>query len=102
MCGAMWDGEQLNKLCYCMSNKYFRYANSDATKQDLEIKLNLICQAQSTAKTTGILTKVFSNPGPNLVILARTRDELSSGQAKKNDFEVKFDLKGPGQSPPKQ
>ena len=32
-------------------------------------------------KTTGILTKVFSTSGPNLVALAWTGDELSRGQA---------------------
>ena len=48
---------------------------SDANKQDFENKLNLTCQAQSTPKTTGILTKVFSTSGPNLVALAWTGDE---------------------------
>ena len=57
-----------------------------------------------TPKTTGILTKVFSTSGPNLVALAWTGDELSRRQAQKGvnfDFEVKFDLEGQGQSPPK-
>ena len=66
--------------------------------------LNLTCHAQSTPKTTGILTKVFSTSGPNLVALARTCDELSHGQAQNGvnfDFEVKFDLEGQGQSLPK-
>ena len=56
-----------------------------------------------TPKTTGILTKVFSTSGPNLVALAWTGDELSRGQAQNGvnfDFEVKFDLEGQGQSPP--
>ena len=49
----------------------------------------------------GILTKVVCPSGPNLVVLARTGDELSHGQAPNFDFEVKFDLEGHGQSPPK-
>ena len=66
--------------------------------------LNLTCHAQSTTKTTGFLTKVFSTSGPNLVALAWTGDELSCGQAQngvKFDFEVKFDLESHGQSPPR-
>ena len=50
------------------------------------------------------LTKVFSTSGPNLVALAWTGDELSREQAQNGvnfDFEVKFDLEGQGQSPPK-
>ena len=77
---------------------------SDANKQDFENKFNLVCHAQSTPKTTGILTKVFSTSGPNLVGLAWTGDELSRRQAQNGvnfDFEVKFDLEGQGQSPPK-
>ena len=77
---------------------------SDANKQDFENKFNLRCHAQSTPKTTGILTKVFSTSGPNLVALAWTGDELSRRQAQNGvnfDFEVKFDLEGHGQSPPK-
>ena len=64
----------------------------------------MTCQAQSTPKTIGILTKVFCISGPNLVVLARTGDELSHGQAQNGvnfDFEVKFDLEGQGQSPPR-
>ena len=41
---------------------------------------------------------------PPLVILARTGDELLGGQAQNGvnfDFEVKFDLEGQDQSPPK-
>ena len=48
--------------------------------------------------------KVFSSSGPNLVVLAGTGHELLSGQAQNGvnfDFEVKFDLEGQGQSPPK-
>ena len=82
----------------------FQRCKSDANKQDYENKLNLTCQAQWTSKTIGILTKVFCTSGPNLVVLARTGDELSHGQAQNGvnfDFEVKFDLEGQGQSPPK-
>ena len=78
---------------------------SDANKQDFEIKLNLSYQARSTSKIIGILTKIFWTSGPNLVILAWTGDELSRGQAQNGvnfDFEVKFDIEGRGQSPPKQ
>ena len=82
----------------------FQRRKSDANKQDFENKLNLICQAQSTPNSIGILTKVFCTSGPNLVVLARTGDELSHRQAQNGvnfDFEVKFDLEGQGQSPPK-
>ena len=59
---------------------------------------------QSTPKTIGVLTKLFCTSGRNLVVLAWTSDELSHGKAKNGahfDFEVKFDLEGQGQSPPK-
>ena len=61
-------------------------------------------QDQSIPKLTGILTKVYCTFGPNLVVLAWTGDELSCRQAQNGvtfDFEVKFDLEGQGQSPPK-
>ena len=51
-----------------------------------------------------MLTKVFHTYGPNLVVLAWTADELSHGQAQNGvnfDFEVKFDLEGQDESPPK-
>ena len=48
---------------------------------DFEVKLDLEGQGQSPPKTIGTLTKVFYTYGPNLVILARTGDELSRGQA---------------------
>ena len=51
-----------------------------------------------------ILTEVFCNSGPNLVVLAQKGDELSHGQAQNGvnfDIEVKFDLRGQGQSLPK-
>ena len=82
----------------------FQRRKSDANKQDSENMLNLTCQAQSTPKTIEILTKVFCTSGPNLVVLARMDDELSHRQAQNGvnfDFEVKFDLEGQDQSPPK-
>ena len=85
-------------------SQIFQRCKSDANKQDFENKLNLTCQAQLTPKTIGILTKVFCTSGPNLVVLTRTGDELSHGQAQNGvnfDFEVKFYLEGQGQSPPK-
>ena len=50
------------------------------------------------------LNQGFCTSGPNLVFLAQTGDELSHGQAQNRvnfDFEVKFDLKCQGPSPPK-
>ena len=82
----------------------FQRHKSDANKQDFDNKLNLTCQAQWTPKTIKILTKVFYTSDSNLVVLAQTGDELSHGQAQNGvnfDFEVKFDLEGQGQSPPK-
>ena len=83
-------------------SQIFQRRKSEANMQDFENKLNLTCQAQSTPKTIGILTKVFCTSGPNLVVLACTGDELSRGKAQNGvnfDFEVKFDLES--QSPPK-
>ena len=85
-------------------SQIFQRRKSDANKQDFENEFNLTCHAESPPKTTGILTKVFSTSGPNLVALAWTGDELSRRQAQNGvnfDFEVKFDLEGQGQSPPK-
>ena len=82
----------------------FQRRKSDANQQDFESELNLTCQTQWTPKTIEILTKVFCTSGPNLMVLARTGDELSHGQAQNGvnfDFEVKFNLEGQGQSPPK-
>ena len=96
-----------NRLCFIrflQVSQIFQRHKSDGNKQDFEKKLNLTCHAQSTPKTTRILTKVFSTSGPNLVALAWTGDELSHGQAQNGvnfDFKVKFDLEGQGQSPPK-
>ena len=83
-------------------SQIFQRRKNDANKQDFENKLNLTGHSQSTPKTTGISTKVFSTSGPNLVALAS--DELSRRQAQNGvnfDFGVKFDLEGQGQSPPK-
>ena len=85
-------------------SQIFQRRKNDANKQDFENKFNSTCQALSTPKTIGILTKVFCTSGPNFVVLAWTGDELSHGQAQNGvnfDFEVKFDLEGQGQSPPK-
>ena len=98
----MWN--RLRFIRFLQVSQIFQRRKSDANKQDFENKFNLTCHAQSTPKTTGILTKVFSTSGPNLVALAWTGDELSRRQAQNGvnfDFEVKFDLEGQGQSPPK-
>ena len=98
----MWN--RLRFIRFLQVSQIFQRRKSDANKQDFENKLNLTCHAPSTPKTTGILTKVFSTSGPNLVALAWTGDELSRGQTQNGvnfDFEVKFDLEGQGQSPPK-
>ena len=98
----MWN--RLRFIRFLQVSQIFQRRKSDANKQDFENKFNLTCHAQSPPKTTGILTKVFNTCGPNLVALAWTGDELSRGQAQNGvnfDFEVKFDLEGQGQSPPK-
>ena len=98
----MWN--RLHFIRFLQVSQIFQRRKSDTNKQDFENKLNLTCHAQSTPKTTGFLTKVFSTSGPNLVALAWTVDELSREQAQNGvnfDFEVKFDLEGQGQSPPK-
>ena len=98
----MWN--RLRFIRFLQVSQIFQRRKSDANKQDFENKLNLTCHAQSTPNTTRILTKVFSTSGPNLVALAWTGDELSREQAQNGvnfDFEVKFDLEGQGQSPPK-
>ena len=98
----MWN--RLRFIRFLQVSQIFQRRKSDTNKQDFENKLNLTCHAQSAPKTTGFLTKVFSTSGPNLVALAWTVDELSREQAQNGvnfDFEVKFDLEGQGQSPPK-
>ena len=83
-------------------SQIFQRRKSDANKQDFENKLNLTCHAQSTPKTTGILTKVLSTSDSNLVALAWTGHKHGQAQNGVNFyFEVKFDLEGQGQSPPK-
>ena len=82
----------------------FQRRESDANKQDFNIKLSFTCQAESTPKPIEILTKVFSSSDRNLVVLACMDDELSCGQAQNGvnfDPGVKFDLDGQGQSHPK-
>ena len=98
----MWN--RLRFTLFLQVSQIFQRRKGDANKLDFENKLNLTCHAQSTPKTTGISTKVFSTTGQNLVALAWTGDELSHGQAPNGvnfDFEVKFDLESQGQSPPK-
>ena len=82
-------------------SQIFQRRKNNANKQDFENKFNLTCQAQSTPKTVGILTKVFCTSGSNFVVLAWTGDELSHGQSQNGvNFYFKFDLEGQGQSPP--
>ena len=98
----MWD--RLRFHPFLQVSQIFQRRKSDANKQDFENKLNLTCEAHSTPKTIGILTKVFWTSGPNSVVLAWTDDELSGGQVQIGvnfEFEGEFDLEGKGQSPPK-
>ena len=98
----MWN--RLRFHIFMQVSQIFQRRKSEAKKHDFENKLNLTCQAQSTIKTIGILTNVFCTSGPNFVVLAWRGDELSRGQAQNGvnlDFEVKFDLEGQVQSPPK-
>ena len=94
-----------NRLRFHRSiSQIFQRRKSDANKQYFENQLNLTCRAQSTPKTIWILIKVFCTSGSNLVVLAWTCDELSCRQAQNGvnfDFEVKIDLEGQGQTPPK-
>ena len=46
---------------------------------EFEVEFDREGQGQSSPKTIGVLTKVFYNYGPNLVILAWTGDELLCG-----------------------
>ena len=85
-------------------NIYKNSANKFGRKTGFKIENEIEDQDQSIPKLTRILTQVFCTFGPNLVILAWTGDELSCLQAQNGvnfDFEVKFDLEGQGQSPPK-
>ena len=85
-------------------NIYKNSANTFGRKTGFKIENEIEDQDQSIPKLIGILTQVFCTVGPNLVILAWTGDELSCRQAQNGatfDFELKFDLEGQGQSPPK-
>ena len=85
-------------------NIYKNSANKFGRKTGFKIENEIEDQDQSIPKLIGILTQVFCTFGPNLVILAWTGDELSCRQAQNGvtfDFEVKFDLEGQCQSPPK-
>ena len=84
-------------------NIYKNSANKFGRKTGFKIEIE--DQDQSIPKLIGILTQVFCTFGPNLVVLAWTGDELSCRQAQNGvnfDFEVKFDLEGQVQPPPKQ
>ena len=83
----MWN--RIRFIRFLQVSQIFQRHKSDANKQDFENKLNLTCHAQWTPKTTGILHKVFSTSGLNLVALACTGDELSCGQAQNG---VNFDF----------
>ena len=85
-------------------NIYKNSTNKFGRKTGFKIENEIEDQDQSIPKFIGILTQVFCTFGPNLVVLAWTGDELSCRQAQNRvtfDFEVKFDLEGQGQSPPK-
>ena len=85
-------------------NIYKNSANKFGRKTGFKIENEIEDQDQSIPKLIGILTQVFCTFGPNLVILAWTGDDLSCRQAQNGvtfDFEVKFDLEGQCQSPPK-
>ena len=85
-------------------NIYKNSANKFIRKTGFKIENEIEDQDQSIPKLIGILTQVFCTFCPNLVILAWTGDELSCREAQNGvtfDFEVKFDLEGQGQSPPR-
>ena len=85
-------------------NIYKNSANKFGRKTGSKIENEIEDQDQSIPKLRVILTQVFCTFGPNLVILTWTGDELSCRKAQNGvnfDFEVKFDLEGQGQSPPK-
>ena len=64
----MWNTLRFHP--FLQVSQIFQRRKSDANKQDFENMLNLTCQAQSTPKTMGILTKVLCSSGPILVVLA--------------------------------
>ena len=72
---------RLRFIRFLQVSQILQRRKNDANKQDFENNLDLACHAQSSPKTTGILTKVFSTSGPNLVALAWTGHELWRGQA---------------------
>ena len=94
----MYTGDGLTK--YLQKNS----ANKFGRKTGFKIENEIEDQDQLIPKLIRILTQEFCTFGPNLVVLAWTGDELSCQQAQNwvtFDFEVKFDLRGQGQSPPK-
>ena len=76
---------RLRFIRFLQVSQIFQRRKRDANKLDFENKLNLTCQAQSTPKTAGILTKVFSTSGPNLVALAWTGDDVIAQTSSKWD-----------------
>ena len=85
-------------------NIYKNSANKFGRKTGFKIENEIEDQDQSIPKLIGIVTQVFCTFGSNLVVLAWTGDELSCRKTQNGvtfDFEVKFDLEGQGQSPPK-
>ena len=63
-----------------MGNELLRGQAQNGVNFYYKVKFDLKGQGQSPPKTRGILTKVFSTSGPNLVVLAWTGDELLRGQ----------------------
>ena len=83
---------------------YKNSANKCGRKTGFKNENEIEDQDQSIPKLIGISIRVFCTFGPNLVILAWRGDELSGRQAQNGatfDFDVKFDLEGQDQSPPK-
>ena len=69
----MWN--RLRFIRFLQVSQIFQRRKRDANKQDFENKLFWHVKLNQPPKTTGILTKVFSTSGPNLVALAWTGDE---------------------------
>ena len=93
----MYTGDGLPKYLQNSANKFGR-------KMGFKIENEIEDQDQSIPKLIGILNQVFCTFGATLGVLAWTGDKLSCPQAQNGvtfDFEVKFDLEGQGQSPPK-
>ena len=66
---------------------YGGYVFPVVVKQDnLTFLVKFEGQGQLSCKTTEISTKVFSNVGPNLVLLGWMGDELCCGQAQNGVF----------------